>query len=186
MNITGLFKRITFGLVLAGVPIMGGCGSHAAETWREEVKLLDGRVITILQKRRYDNEKMPREFWLSFNLPEFGNQDISWHENLVPRVLNVHEGKLYVVGWPWTRVEYLQYGSPKPPFLGFRYEAGQWQRIPFNEIPQAIYDTNLLIKTEPPRDMKFASFAMKGEEIANERLRDFQKRIDPKYVMFNY
>ena len=43
MNITELFKRITLGFVLASVPVLGGCGSHAAETWQEEVKLLDGR-----------------------------------------------------------------------------------------------------------------------------------------------
>lgn len=186
MNLAHLFKRLTLGFVLASVPLVGGCGSHAADTWQEEVKLSDGRVITVTQKRRYDNGKMPREFWLTFKLPEFGNQEITWHENLIPRVLNVHEGKLYVVGFPWTRVEYLQYGSPKPPFLGYRYEASRWQLIPFNEIPQAIYDTNLLLKTEPPRDMKFASFAMKAKEIANERISDRQKRIDPNYVMFNY
>ena len=186
MNITGLFKRMTLGFVLASVPMLGGCGSHAAESWQEEVKLLDGRVITITQKRRYDNGKMPREFWLTFKLPEFGNQEITWHENLQPLVLNVYKGKLYVVGIPLTEREIRQYANPKPSYLGYRYEAGQWQRIPFNEIPQAIYDTNLLLESEPQKDMKFATFAMKSEEIANERIGDIEKRIDPKFMGLNY
>lgn len=190
MDLTGFFKRVTLGFVLASVPIVGGCGgntgSHAATTWQEEVKLLDGRVIIITQKRRYDNGKMPREFWLSFKLPEFSNQEIAWHENLSPRVLNVYQGKLYVVGAPWTTREFEQYGKPKPSYLGYRYEAGRWQLVPFNEIPVAIYDTNLLIEGEPPRDMKFATFAMKAEEMAEEKIGNSVKRIDPKYVVHNY
>lgn len=183
MNITKLFKRMTLGIVLAGVPLVGGCGNNIG-SWQEEVKLLDGRVIAITQKRRYENVydgqssgNLPREFWLTFKLPESGSQEITWHENLFPRVLNVYQGKLYVVGTPWTELEYRQYGKPYPEYVSYRYEAGQWQRISFNEIPEAIYDTNLMIAAELPRDVKFVSFAMKAEEIKNDRLRDSAKKI---------
>ena len=138
MNLT-LFKRMTFSLVLASVPMLGGCGENTL-TWTEEVKLLDGRVITVTQKRRYDEDKMPREAWLTFKLPEFSNQEITWHENLEIQVLNVYQGKLYVVGDPRGSREVRQYGADYVPF---RYEAGQWVRIPLNEIPIAIYDTNM-------------------------------------------
>ncbi|HWH49059.1 MAG TPA: hypothetical protein VN664_14760 [Burkholderiales bacterium] len=181
MNITELVRFMSLGLVLAAVPLVGACGSHARETWQEEVKLLDGHVINITQKRRYDRGKMPREFWLVFNVPESGNQEITWHENLVPRVLNVYQGKLYVVGTPWTEREFRQYGNPYPEYVPYRYEAGQWQRIPFTEVPQAIYDTNLLIETEPPKDMKFATFAIKAKEMADERIMDHHKRLSPTF-----
>lgn len=191
INLTQLFNRLTLSAVLASVPLLGGCSNTGS--WQEEVKLSDGRVITITQKRRYENVydghgsgNLPREFWLTFKLPEFGDQEITWHENLLPRVLNVYEGKLYVVGIPWTEREFRQYGNPKPSFLGYRYEAGQWQPISFNEIPVAIYDTNLLIATEPPRDIKFVSFSIKAQEIANEKIPNRGKRIDPKHVMLNY
>lgn len=183
MNLTELLKRLTLGVVLASVPLVGGCGDNKL-TWQEEVKLLDGRVITITQKRRYENVydgqssgNLPREFWLIFKLQEFGDKEITWHENLFPRVLNVYQGKLYVVGTPWTELEYRQYGKPYPEYVPYRYEAGQWQRISFNEIPEAIYDTNLLIAAELPSDVKFVSFAMKAEEIKNDRLRDSAKKI---------
>jgi hypothetical protein len=59
-------------------------------SWDEEVKLLDGRIITVQQKRRFDDSRMPREAWLSFKLQEFGNKEILWHEALATMVLNVH------------------------------------------------------------------------------------------------
>ncbi len=180
INLTELFKRMALGFVLASVPLVGGC-SDKTLTWQEEVKLLDGRVIIVTQKWQYDRDRMPRDYKLTFKLPEFGSQEIVWHENLSPQVLNVYQGKLYVVGFPPTVVEFHQYGNPSPRYVPYRYEAGQWQRIPFNEIPEAIYDTNLLLDNEPPNGAKFVTFAMKAEEMADDRIRDPLKRIDPTY-----
>jgi hypothetical protein len=186
-TLTLSFKRLTLGVLLAGAQLVGGCGGKTGN-WQEEVKLLDGRVITITQKRRYENAfdgqssgNLPREFWLIFKLPEFGTQEITWHENLKPQVLNVYQGKLYVVGTPWTELEFRQYGKPYPEYVPYRYEAGQWQRIPFNEIPEAIYDTNLLIAVELPSNVKFVSFAMKTEEIRNDRIADNNKKISATF-----
>lgn len=192
MSIKELFKRMTLGLMLAAMPLVGGCGSNM-NSWQEEVKLLDGRVITITQKRRYENVydgqssgNLAREFWVTFKLQEYGGQEIVWHQNLFPQILNVYQGKLYVVGVPWTELEFRQYGNPKPSYIGYRFDAGQWLRIPFNEIPEAIYDTNLLIAAELPSDVRQVSLGMKVEELTNERLRNNSKRIDPNYVELNY
>lgn len=187
MNLTHLFKRLTLGVVLASVPLVGGCGSNIG-SWQEEVKLLDGRVITITQKRRYESVytgsnsgNLPREYWMIFKLPELGDKEITWHENLLPQVLNVYQGKLYVVGTPFTEVEFRQYGKPFPEYVPYRYEAGQWQRIPFNEIPEAIYETNLLIRNEPPSGAKFVTFAIKTEEMSADSLGNHYKRISATY-----
>lgn len=187
MNLTHLFKRMTLGLVLAAVPLVGGCGGNTL-TWQEEVKLSDGQVITITQKRRYESVytgsnsgNLPREYWLTFKLPEFGTKEITWHENLLPQVLNVYQGKLYVVGTPFTEVEFRQYGKPFPEYVPYRYEAGQWQRIPFNEIPEAIYETNLLIANEPQSGAKFVTFAMKAEEVKDDSLGNHYKKISATY-----
>lgn len=184
---TSIFNRLTLGVLLASVPMLGGCGSNTG-SWQEEVKLSDGRVITITQKRRYENVyngqnvgNLPREFWLTFKLPEFGNQEITWHESLLPQVLNVHQGKLYVVGTPFTELEFRQYGKPYPEYVPYRYEAGQWKRIPFNEVPEAIYDTNLLIANEPPNGAKFVSFAIKAEEMKEDSLGDHYKKISATF-----
>lgn len=187
MNIAGLFKRMTLGVVLASVLMLGGC-SNSTLTWQEEVKLLDGRVITVTQKRRYESVytgsnsgNLPREYWLIFKLPELSDKEITWHENLLPQVLNVYQGKLYVVGTPFTEVEFRQYGRPYPEYVPYRYEAGQWQRIPFNELPEMIYNTNLWIDTEPEKKSKYIALTDKVIEMNDDRLRDHTKKISANY-----
>jgi hypothetical protein len=150
------------------------------------VKLLDGRVITVTQKRQIDMENVARDFWLALNLSDLSNQEIIWHMNLRPRVLNVFQNRLYIVAVPDTEREFRQYSNPNPSYLAYRYEAGKWQRIPFNEIPLEIYDTNLLIANEPPQGAKFVTFAMKAEEMMDETLVQYLKKIDPKHVSLNY
>lgn len=187
-----IFSHLTLGVLLASVPLTGGCGSNTA-SWQEEVKLLDGRVITVTQKRRYegvytgqDVGSVVREAWLTFRLPEFGNQEITWHENLKPRILNLQNGKLYIVGFPPTGLEFEQYGKPKPSYIGFRYEKGKWQHISFAEIPEAIYDTNLWIENVPPNKSGHVSFADKAAEMQDAELSRVLKRIDPNFVMINF
>ncbi|MBI3903962.1 MAG: hypothetical protein HY306_13635 [Nitrosomonadales bacterium] len=184
MNLKNLFRRLVLGVMLASMSMLGGCSNTS--TWQEEVRLVDGRVIMVTQKRRYEGAysgqdfgDLPREFWLKFKLPEFGGQEITWHENLGPQVLNVHQGKLYIVAIPFTEREFVQYGKPVPFYIGYRYEAGQWQRIPFAEIPEAIYDTNLLINNGSPSGAKFVTFTMKDAEMKDETIGQVSKRIDP-------
>ena len=165
---------------LTGVALVGGCGDNTL-TWQEEVSLLDGRVITVTQKNRVE-EGIPREFRLLINIPEVSDQEIIWNENLNPIVLNIYQRKLYVVGIPATKREFLQYGSPKHPYLGYRYDAGRWQPIPFNDIPEAIYDTNLYFDNMALYRKKHVSVADKAEMMRNEKYMPYSKRIDPNHV----
>jgi hypothetical protein len=163
-----------------------GCADTV--TWQEEVKLSDGRVIEVTQKRLYegvctgqDAGSVVREARLTFRLPEFGNQEIVWHENLKPRILNLIDGRLYIVGFPPTGKEFHQYGKQHPPYIGFRYENGKWRRILFAEIPESIYDTNLWIENAPPNKSGHLSFADKAKEMQDATLGKHHKRIDPSY-----
>ena len=179
MNLTHLFKRLTLGIVLTSVPMVGGCGDNTL-TWTEEVKLLDGRVITVTQKRRIE-ENIEREAWLTFRLPEFGEKEIVWHENLHTMVLNVYQGKLYVVGVPGTIIEYRKYGRPEPFYIGYRFDNSRWVHIPFGEIPDAIYDANMYPENMALSRLKHVSVADKIEIFKDDRWREQQRRIDPKY-----
>ena len=124
--------------------------------WQEDVKLLDGRVILVYQERQFEGKSyngstfgsMPREFWITINLPEISKQEIVWHEKLLPTNLNIFKGRLYIVGIPNTQREFELYNKPRPPYVGYLFENNQWKRIPFNEIPQAIYDMNLAFSNE--------------------------------------
>lgn len=184
MNITRLFRRITLGWVLAVVPFIGGCGDNTI-TWTEEVKLLDGRVIMVTQKRRIDMKRMPREAWLTFKLPEFGDKEIVWHESLETQVLNVYQGKLYVVGGFSSIVEFCQYGKPFPAYIGFRYDSGQWVRISFNEIPKAIYSSNMYFDNMALYRLKHVSLVHKEGMMKKDTYMPPIKYLDPKHSIPN-
>ncbi len=179
INIIKGIKNIALGFMLASVSMIGGCGSNTI-TWQEEVKLLDGRIITVTQKRRIV-ENIEREAWLIFKLPEFSDKEIVWHENLDTMVLNVYQNKLYVVGTPGTIIEYNQYGRPEPFYIGYRYDNGQWVRIPFNEIPVAIYDANMYPENMALARLKQVSIAEKVEIFEDDSWRTHQRKIDPNY-----
>jgi hypothetical protein len=150
-------------------------------TWQEEVKLLDGRVITVTQKRRIDGSNMEREAWLTFKLPEFSNKEIVWHENLTVKILNVYQNKLYVVGIPATTIEYRQYGRPEPVYIGYRFDNAQWVRIPFNEIPVAIYDVNMYPDNMAIARLKRVTISDKIEIFKDDAWRAHQRRIVPNF-----
>lgn len=108
---------------VAALVMLSACSNTLA--WQEEVQLLDGRVIVVVQKRRYEGAyngqnfgQVPRESWVTFNLPDVSDNKIVWHENIDPQILNIYEGKIYIVGMPHTEREFHQYGSPRPSYVG--------------------------------------------------------------------
>lgn len=150
-------------------------------TWKEEVKLNDGRVIVVEQKVRTEGP-IPREDWLTINLPEFSQQSIVWHEHLVPLIVNIDEGRLYVVGEPQTEREVRQYGCAEPPYLGFVWESGRWVRIPFEKIPERIYSVNMLLEGLPPTGTSLMTLEKKdGPELNGATTHFYQRKINPNH-----
>ncbi|WP_061537023.1 hypothetical protein [Collimonas arenae] len=143
-------------------------------------KLNDGRVIVVEQKKRADRG-IAREVWLTINLPEFSSQPIVWHEHLDPLVVNIHAGRLYVVGMPPTQREFELLGRPQPSYLAYIWENGTWRRIPFSEIPEAIFDANMFLEGLPLANEKLVTLAQKDPSLLNEYPR-WLRRIDPKFI----
>ena len=171
--------------------LFAGCSKTVV--WDEEVRLLDGRVIVATQKRRCEggDYQAPskasctaRESWLNLRLPEFSDSEIVWHESLKPMVLNVHGGQLYLVGRAPTTLEFRAYGATNPPYFGFRWVKGSWMRIPFNEIPDAIYGANMLIENIPSKPTRFLRLAEKDSPAENGNLAypPYLRRIDPRHT----
>jgi hypothetical protein len=182
-------------LILSMAAVLAGCSNTVS--WKEEVKLKDGRVIVAAQKKRCEggdyNAKtnatcVAREAWLTLNLPEFSNSEIVWHESLDPMVVNIHEGRLYVIGFPPHAVEFRAYGATNPPYIGFLWDKGTWKRIPFRDIPEAIYEGNMLIESIPKHKTDFLNLPQKISEAENgdPRYPSFLRRIDPKYTAAAY
>jgi hypothetical protein len=181
-------------LLLICTLLVSGCATALPQhdnfkEWLEEVKLNDGRVIVVTQKKRCEGAYtggnyapcIAREAWLTINLPEFSDKPIIWHENLSPRVVNTHGGRLFVVGAFPTRREYKLYGEPQPPYISFVWKEDSWQRIPFEAVPESIYDVNMLMEGIPPKGITFLSITKKESSEVNgdRRIRKSQRRLDP-------
>jgi hypothetical protein len=162
-------------------------------TWMEEVKLNDDRTIVVEQKKRCQGAYtggnyascIAREAWLTLNQPEFRSEPIVWHESLDPMIVNVDGGRLYIVGTPPTEREYRLYGNPEPPYIGFVWDNSQWKKIPFKDIPIAIYDTNMLIESVPPIGTSMLTLEKKDSVTVNGRpeyhAAESLRRINPAY-----
>ena len=183
-------------LLLMGIILITGCTSVLAKPdkfreWQEDVKLNDGRVIVVTQKKRCEGAYtggnyancIAREAWLTINLPEFSDKPMVWHENLDAKVVNLFGKALYVVGQFPTQREFKQYGEPQPPYIGFIWQIDHWQKISFEEIPQEIYEANMLIESIPPQDIKFLSLEKKNSKKINGKptYPKYLKRIDPAH-----
>ena len=163
---------------------MTGCAD--TKSWKEEVKLLDGRVIVVSMKYRFEGAYngsnyggVLRESWVTLKLPETGNQETTWNEKLQPKNLNVVNGKLYIVGMPPTDREFYLYNRPRPPYIGYVFENKAWRRIPFNKIPEAMYDMNLSSGTIHPSSSGPVTLADKAIELGDPRISKAFRRIDP-------
>jgi hypothetical protein len=162
--------------------------------WDEEVKLNDGRVIVVTQKKRCEGGDyaaktkascVAREAWLTIRLTEFSDKEIVWHESLNPLVVNIHQRRLYVVGIPPTSLEFRTYGATNPPYFGFVLDGGAWRRIPFTEIPEAIYGTNMLIESIPGTKTTLMTLERKNsfEENGTSTKPAPFHRVDPKFTI---
>jgi hypothetical protein len=157
---------------------LAACSPYVS--WKEEVKLNDGRVIVVEQKKLMEGE-IDREAWLTISLPEFGSKPIVWHERLTPNIVNIDHGILYVIGAPGTARESRIYECPEHSTVAFVWRNGQWVRIPFDEIPISIYGTNMLIDAVPPRGTSFLTIAEKdGKTLNGEPRHRFFLRLNPK------
>ena len=99
----------------------------------------------------------------------------------MPGNLNVVNGKLYIVGTTETTVEFRLYNFPRPPYVGYVYDDKVWRRIPFNEIPEAMYDMNLLEGAPDPNHSGPVSLDYKNKKFADPRIFRPAKRIDPSW-----
>jgi hypothetical protein len=178
-----MLKKLILLISLTGCLMnLAACSPYV--TWKEEVKLNDGRVIVVEQKK-LNQGGIARDAWLTINLPEFSAQPIVWHENLSPLVVNIDEGRLYVVGFPPTGVEGRKYGCSRPPYVGFVWEKRIWNRLPFDKIPERIYTTNMLIESFPPKGTNILTLEKKNSNEVNGDVRlNYLKRINPEMGNF--
>lgn len=139
---------------------MSACAT-ARDTWKEEVLLHEGSKIIVertVQRggRREVGQQPPiREQSLAFNMPG-SKQRVVWEDpfsqdigtaNFLPMLLDIHDAVAYLVVYPMGCLSYNKWGRPNPPYVVFRHEGKQWNRIALQELPLELKTPNLIFSS---------------------------------------
>ncbi|MFS2036835.1 hypothetical protein ACEN8I_22625 [Polaromonas sp. CT11-55] len=103
-------------------------------SWYEEVRLSDGRIIVVHQRREYYDNYGTKQSWVAIDLPELGGETV-WHSLLMPQRVDVVDGKVYVFGIPRGARQLEHYRFPKHYMVAFRWSGTAFERVPFLQIP---------------------------------------------------
>lgn len=123
-------------------------------SWEEDVRLVDGRVIVVEQKRKYFDKYGTDQSWLTIDIPELGGQQV-WHSYLIPMRLDVLDGAVYVLGRPRGPKQVAYYRYPKVCIVAFKWNGAEFQRVPLVSVPQRfLQEENVFSCVPQPRRSK--------------------------------
>ncbi len=187
-----LLKRITqFGLILMMGVSMNGCSKTMS--WKEEVKLNDGRVIVV--DRHFNlggyptldaSERRPLDETITFNMPD-SSKKIVWKtefndrvpelNSLSPLLLDVIGGIPYLATSPAGCIAYNKWGRPNPPYILFKYANTAWQQIPLKEFPAVLVRANLIGKPAASLLKPYYTVEAAKAEREDGNISDYDKTI---------
>lgn len=129
------------------------------ESWKEEVLLHDGGKIVVERSQSYGGrheigQSPPiKEHTISFILPNT-NKTITWtseygedigRTNFYLLAVHTLDGMPYIVASPNSCQSYNKFGRPNPPYVFFKYDGKEWQRIPLEEFPAEFKTINVAL-----------------------------------------
>lgn len=160
------YLKGTFGLLISivilgtGMDAFGFLG-FGGTSWKEEVLLHDGQKVIVARSvdrgGRHEIGQQPpiKEQSLTFTLPTTSER-IIWRSDysqdvgladFMPILLDIVEGTAYVVTTPVGCLSYNKWGRPNPPYVVFKYDGKEWQRITLLDLPVEIKAPNLIISS---------------------------------------
>jgi hypothetical protein len=125
--------------------LLTACGNSSELTWTEDVKLPDGRVLTLT---RWVEFKGPHGLGgrstessqqLEFKHPETG-ETVKWQSSMEQGLLKtislwLEHGRPLLLGEPAYGGDSHKFYCPNPPYLLYEYVGGQWRSKPLTQIP---------------------------------------------------
>ncbi len=127
--------------------------------WKEEIKLLDGRVISVQRSDRYErvSEVPGKSGWALRNskfkadVRDCGAEPIVWDVRQLLLAFDIVEKKCYFVGKALSSAQ-SDYPNLKHPYLvSYVVELGQFQRIVLADVPRSV-DVNLFVPMQEDID----------------------------------
>ena len=150
-------------------------------SWREEVRLSDGRTIQITQKHEYYANHGTTQSWVTFSLPEIGGKR-TWHSYLTPQRIDVVGGRVFVFGFPRGDRQYAYYKYPKNYMVAFVWNGTEFRRLPFLNLPAESRIGENVLSCVPAGLPRFVSLAKKSQSWCPPRgdEEQFRQIIDLK------
>ena len=163
-NLLWLKRIAELGIILMmGVSMSADAGlfGFGGTSWKEEVLLHDGSKIIVERSvdrggRHEIGQRQPiKEQSLSFVLPST-KQRVKWEDNyskdigtasFLPMQLEILKDTAYLVASPMGCLSYNKWGRPNPPYVIFKYQGKEWQRIPLQELPAEFKTLNLVFSS---------------------------------------
>ena len=165
MKTTFTSMKMLKSIAKLGFILLIGLGVNACSqstSWREEVLLHDGSKLIVERSqsrggRHEIGQEVPlSEHEISFTLPNT-RQIIKWKSkrgtgpdstNLQLLAVNVVQGVPYIVTHPISHKAHEKWGALNPPYVLFKYDGMSWQRIPLEELPSEIKESNVVSQTQ--------------------------------------
>lgn len=174
--------------------LLGGCatgvlGTLSTTSWKEEVELHDGTKIIVDRYQSYGGAHeigqgapirtqeirfvMPGRHWpLSFK-SEY-SEDVG-RANLFMLALHIKDDVPYLVTEPNLCLAYNKWGRPNPPYVIFKHDGKEWQRIPITELPAEFKTINLVVETHHKEEQ-----FRKDGVFSAEQVRKFNRELPQK------
>ena len=152
----------TIGLILTlgmSMDAKAGLFGFGGDSWKEEVLLHDGQKIVVERSQTYGGrheigQSAPiKEHTIRFT-PPGSSQVLTWtseygedigRTNFNLLAVHVMKGAAYVVAKPNLCLSYNKWGRPNPPYVFFKYDGTQWQRISLEQFPIEFKTLNIAI-----------------------------------------
>ncbi len=164
----GLLKLFnTIGLILTlGISMNAQAGifGFGGTSWKEEVLLHDGSKIVVERhssfggRREFSQGAPIKEQSVTFSAPG-RSQPIVWKSefsedvgraNFALLAVHILNGTPYIVAEPNLCLAFNKWGRPNPPYVFFKHDGKNWQRISLAEFPLEFKGLNVTIDIKDP------------------------------------
>jgi hypothetical protein len=183
-------------LAATGINACAFPGFGNSASWKEEVLLHDGRKIIVQRSQTHGGrgeigQSPIKEHSITFTLP--GSKEvITWKDEFTQDVgranfkllaLHILNDTPYIVASANLCLSYNKWGRPNPPYVIFKYDWKEWQRIPLSELPMEFKDINMAIDTIND-EKQLVKQELVSAEMIKKLNSEFSKypNINPPYI----
>ena len=168
-------KRIHLLAVICATAAIAACSNESAPLkWTEDVRLPDGRVVTLTRYQEFKGWRNLGEtpsvsdYWFEFKNPATG-QVVKWKSDrdLTTLALIMNEKVPELLVMP-NFGGFDRKGCPNPPYLLYRYEELRWIQVPVDQISIKRLRVNMTFDPDAERQhIKAANYRLTVDQTGN-------------------